>query len=105
MALSKYMVRGFITFLREQRVVSLAIAFILGAAVNQAVSSLVQDVIQPAIGFIFGSPDGLRAYHFKSLMYGSFLANVIHLLIIAAVVYFVFKGFKLDRLDIQQKKE
>jgi len=36
-------------------------------------------------------------------MIGKFLVNFIDFLLIAAVVYFVFKGMKLDRFD--QSKE
>ncbi|HEU0051247.1 MAG TPA: MscL family protein [Patescibacteria group bacterium] len=99
------MIRGFIQFIREQRFISLATAFILGGAVTKVVSALVQDIIQPLIGFIFGSPNGLKTYSFHSLAYGDFLSVFIDFLIDAAVIYFIFKGFKLDRLDTQKPEE
>ncbi len=93
----------FVTFIREQGVMGLAIGFILGGSVSKVVASLVQDIIQPAIGLIFGSTQGLKALHLGPVMIGNFLAVFIDFMIVAAVVYFVFKKLKLDRLD--KKKE
>ncbi|MBP7134424.1 MscL family protein [Patescibacteria group bacterium] len=94
----------FVRFIREQRVVGVATGFILAGAVSKVVSSFVQDIIQPIIGFIFGSVSGLKAYRYESLMYGNFLANLIDFVIIAAVVYFIFKRLKLDRLDVTKEE-
>ena len=94
--------KDFFRFVREQKIVGFAIAFILGGAVSKVVTSFVQDIVQPVIGFIFGSVNGLQAYRYQSLMYGKFLANLIDFVIIAAVVYFIFKGFKLERLDLEK---
>lgn len=92
---------GFIQFVREQGVVGLAIGFILGTSINKVVTSLVTDIIQPAIGLAFGNGE-LVNLKFKTIMYGHFLAGLIDFAIIAAVVYFGFKGLKLDRLDLKK---
>lgn len=91
--------REFVNFIREQGVIGLAIAFILGGAISKVVSSLVQDLIQPVIGLVFGKADGLKALHLGPVMYGNFLANFIDFVIIAFVVYFVFKKLRLETLD------
>jgi len=96
-------VRGFIDFIREQGVVGLAIGFILGTSINKVVASLVNDVIQPFIGLTFGSAEGLSGLHYKSVMYGRFLSGLIDFGIIASIVYFGFKGLKLDRLDAEKE--
>ena len=90
---------GFVDFIRQQGVIGLAIAFVLGGAVSKVVSSLVQDLIQPLIGFVFGKTDGLKALRLGPITYGNFLANFIDFLIIAAVVYFIFKKLRLEALD------
>ena len=95
--------REFVNFVREQGVVGLAIGFILGGAVSKVVGSFVQDLIQPAIGLIFGSTQGLKALHIGPIMVGNFLAVFIDFLILSAVVYFVFKKLGLETLD--KKKE
>jgi large conductance mechanosensitive channel len=91
--------KDFLNFIREQGVVGLAIGFILGGAVGKVVSSLVGDVIQPLIGHLFGSPEGLRHMVIGPVKFGSFLVVLIDFAIIAAVVYFIFKKLKLDRMD------
>ena len=94
---------GFIQFVREQGVVGLAIGFILGGAVNKVVSSLVNDVINPLIGYALGDIRGLAEMTIGSVKLGSFLTVIIDFIIVAAVVYFVFKGMKLDRLDMKKQ--
>ena len=91
--------QGFISFIREQGVIGLAIGFILGGAVSKVVSSLVEDIINPIIGAIFGSTAGLSGIMLGPVALGSFVTVLIDFLIIAAVVYFVFKQLKLDSLD------
>lgn len=69
---------------------------------TKVVTSFVQDIVQPLIGLIFGSTSGLKTIHIGPVMLGSFAANLIDLLIIAAVVYFAFHQLR-DVLD--KKKE
>ena len=90
---------GFIEFLREQGVVGLAIAFILGGSITKVISALVADIIQPVIGIIFGRVQGLASLRLGSIMYGDFIAQVIDFLIIAWIVYIIFKRLGLQRLD------
>lgn len=95
--------KGFLDFIREQGVVGLAIGFILGGAVSKLVASLVNDVIDPLIGLVFGSTEGLAALSAGPVLYGQFLATFVDFVVIAAVVYFGFKMLKLEKLD--KKKE
>jgi len=94
---------GFIQFIREQGIVGLAIGFILGTSINKVVTSLVNDIIQPSIGLLFGAGQDLVSLKFRNIMYGRFLAGLIDFAIIAAIVYFGFKGLKLDRLDLKKE--
>lgn len=89
----------FIQFIREQGVVGLAIGFILGGAVSKVVSSIVGDIINPIIGAIFGSTSGLVYMTLGPVQLGNFIAVLIDFLIIAAVVYFIFKKLGLDKMD------
>ena len=94
---------GFVEFIRKQGVVGLAIAFILGGAVSKVVGSLVSDIINPLIGVLLGGESSLAGMTIQAgevtIGLGQFVTTVIDFAIIAAVVYFVFKGLKLDRLD------
>ncbi len=95
--------KDFLDFIRTQGVVGLAIGFILGGSTSKVVASLVQDIIQPIIGLLFGSTHGLRSLSIGPITYGNFLSNVIDFIIMAAVVWFVFKRLRFEVLD--KKKE
>ncbi len=96
-------ITGFLSFVREQGVVGLAVGFILGGAVSKVVTALVNDIVNPILGAILGSTEGLKAMKLGPVLLGDFVSVVIDFLIIAAVVYFVVKGLGLDRVD--KKKE
>jgi len=96
-------------------VVDLAIGVIIGAAFGKIVSSLVDDVIMPLIGWIFGGLDfsnyfiGLTSASSQAatydaakkagatLGYGSFITVTVNFLIIAWVLFLVVRG--LNRLS------
>ncbi len=115
-ASSKGTLEGFMTFVREQGVIGLAIGLVLGGAVKTLVDSLVNDIIMPLVGIPLGSANGLKGlkWHVADqiidgktekvyLLYGNFLNLLLDFAVIAAVVYLVVKWLKLDRLD--KKKE
>jgi large conductance mechanosensitive channel len=94
--------KGFVQFVREQGVMGLAIGFILGAAAKDVVSSLVDNIISPLVGLMWKSSEGLSGWSIGAVEAGAFISTLIDFLIIAAVVYFVFRGLKLDRLDVKK---
>lgn len=100
--------KGFLEFIREQGVVGLAVGFILGGSISKVVTSVVNDLINPFLGLILGSTKGLEGAYFTffkaRVTYGHFLAVLLDFLVVAAVVYFVIKGFKLDRIDRKKDK-
>ncbi len=95
--------KGFIDFIREQGVVGLAVGFILGGSVSKVVSSIVSDLINPLLGILLGKAGDLKSYFFMvgdaKVMWGSFAANLLDFLIIAAVVYYLVSSLGLNRLD------
>ena len=99
--------KGFIEFIRTQGVIGLAIGFLLGGAVSKLVSSLVTDVINPIVSVILGPANDFTDLAIPlgedPVMVGQFMSNLLDFIIIAAVVYFVFKGLGLEKLD--KKKE
>ena len=94
--------KGFLSFVREQGVVGLAVGFILGGAVSKTVSSLVDNIINPIVGAFLGEVD-LSEKFFSiggvAIKYGAFVSTVVDFVIVAGVVYFGIKILKLDRLD------
>lgn len=95
--------RGFIDFIREQGIVGFAVGFILGGAVSKLVASLVSDVVNPLVGLVLGFAGDLSAASFQigraEVLWGRFLMNTIDFVVLAALVYFIVKGMRLDRLD------
>ncbi len=93
----------FMEFIREQGVVGLATAVVLGAAVTKLVGSLVNDIINPIIGILLGKAGDLASYTITigtaEIRWGSFVNAIIDFVIIALVVYFGLKILKLDKLD------
>ena len=103
--------QGFVDFVREQGVVGLAVGLILGVAAKSVVDSLVQNIFNPIIGLLYGGGDFSSKYAcLKSvagecqskLGYGTFLNAVMSFFIVAAIVYFVVKKLKLDKLDLKK---
>lgn len=98
--------KGFITFIREQGVVGLAVGFILGGAVSKVVSALVTDIVNPLLGVALGSTEGLKEAFIQvgsaRILYGDLLSVVIDFVIIALVVYVGVKMLGLDKLDVKK---
>lgn len=96
----------FIDFIRKQGVVGLAVGFILGGAVSKLVSAIVSDVVNPIIGLILGSVDGLANASIKigtaQILWGHLVAIFVDFIVVALVVYLLFKVLRLEKLD---KKE
>jgi large conductance mechanosensitive channel len=85
------MLKGFRDFILRGNVMDLAVAFIMGAAFNAIVTSLVKDVLSQFIAAIVGKPD-FSALVVKvngtPIMIGNFLNATISFLVVAFVVYF-----------------
>lgn len=99
--------KGFIEFIRERGVVGLAIAFMLGGAVTKLVNSFVEDIINPFLGLGLGFTKSLDKSYFQILSakiyWGNFIVNLIDFLVLALVIYFLFKSLRIEKLD--KKKE
>jgi large conductance mechanosensitive channel len=100
------MLKGFRDFILRGNVVDLAVAFIMGAAFNAIVTSLVKDVLTQFIAAIVGKPD-FSAVVVKvngtPIMIGNFLNATISFLIVAFVVYF-FMVLPINALLARLKK-
>ena len=92
MAKKKSAVDSFVEFVREQGVVGLAVAVILGTAAKGVVDSLVADIINPVLGAIFDA-ESLASETFTigdvTFGLGSFISTLINFTVVALVVYFV----------------
>lgn len=94
-------VKEFLEFLKEYKVVSLAIAFVMGSASTALVNSFVKDMLMPVVvPLVSTGPwrDAVLEAGPVRLMYGAFFAELINFLLLAAVVFIVVKKIiKEDR--------
>lgn len=99
--------KGFLEFIREQGVVGLAVGFILGGSVSKFVTALVEDIVSPLLSLALGKIENLKGAYWTissaKIMWGDFLGVAIDFAMIAAVVYFGVKLFRLDRLQPREK--
>ena len=93
---------GFMTFIKEQNIVGLAVGLVLGTHAGALVNSLVNNVFMPPIGLLLGSTEGLRGWTIAlgdtgaEMALGAFLNDLINFIILAFVIYIVIKLLKLD---------
>lgn len=84
------MLKEFKAFISKGNVIDLAVGVIIGGAFQKIVSSLVDDIIMPAISFITGKvniADLGFTYNEITINYGSFIATIIDFLIIAFSIF------------------
>ena len=96
------LMQEFKDFIKEYKVLGLAVAFIIGAAATALVTSLVNDVVMPLIGPLIPGGDWKNAVLNLgpiAIKWGSFLAAVINFAVIAFVVFLIAKyGFKEEKV-------
>lgn len=102
------MFQEFREFVQRGNVIDLAVAVIIGAAFNTIVNSLVNDIIMPPIGWLFGGVDFTNLYinlsggTYESLAaaqeagaatinYGLFINTVVNFLIVAFVIFLMIR--------------
>ncbi len=79
-------------------ILGLAVAFIMAAAFGALVAALVEFVVMPIVGILFGEPtfDSLTwTINDSIIWYGSFITAIVKFLAVAAgVFFFIVKPFK-----------
>lgn len=98
-------VKEFKEFAMRGNVVDLAVAVVIGAAFGKIVSSLVDDIITPAI-----LTPALKAAHLSNLSelvipgtaikYGNFMSQIISFIIVAIALFLIVKA-----INVTKKKE
>ena len=105
------MMEEFKTFATKGNVVDLAVGVIIGAAFGKIVDSLVQDIIMPMVGRIFGGLDFSNYYlplnnqgtqltlvEAKKagavLAYGNFITILLNFIILAFIIFFRASGLR-----------
>ena len=97
-------------FIARGNVIDMAVGIIIGSAFTKIVTSLVNDVVTPAIGILTGKVNVADlAYTFPNtevaIKYGSFLQAVIDFLIIAFVVFVMVNAINNFHDKLKKKEE
>jgi large conductance mechanosensitive channel len=106
-------------FIARGNVIDLAVGVIVGAAFNDIVKSLVDNVVMPPIGLLLSGidfahlewvlrPDNplTKANELVSVQYGLFINTLIKFLIVAWVIFLLVKGVNaIRRRDAQTPPE
>ena len=99
-------IKEFKEFLKEYKVIGLAIAVIIGFAANTLVKSLVDNIVMPLITpFIPGGAWQTATFRFwvwKGIGWGPFLSALIYFIIIAWVIFLIAK-FMLKEDKVSKK--
>lgn len=95
-------VSEFKTFMMRGNVVDLAVGVVIGGAFGKIVSSLVDNIIMPPIGYVTGGVDFSHlvlnlpqldpAKPVVAISYGVFINTIIQFLIIGAAIFLVIKA-------------
>jgi large conductance mechanosensitive channel len=100
--------REFKEFAIKGNVMELAVAVVIGGAFGKIVTSLVNNIITPAIGLFMGGVDfsGL-SYNVGDavILYGDFIQSVIDFVIVAFVIFMVVKTLSKAQGVVKSKTE
>lgn len=85
--------KEFMDYMKEQKIISVALAFIVGIATAALVQSLVKDIITPMYGpyLNFLNPETAIEVGASKFMVGSFMTQVVNWIIILLVVFVIGK--------------
>ncbi len=112
------MISEFKTFAMRGNVIDLAVGVVIGAAFGKIVTSLVNDVIMPPIGFLIGNVDFSQlAITLKEatvdaagkevpavvVAYGNFINTIIQFLIVAFAIFTVVRIINRFRVKEEAK--
>lgn len=107
---SKAKIKGgigeFRTFIMKGNVLDLAVGVIIGGAFGKIVSSLVNDILMPVIGIFMGGLNFTSLsikFGSSTIMYGSFIQQIIDFVIIALCIFMIIKIF--NKISVKKEEE
>lgn len=115
------MLKEFQIFIAKGNVMELAVGIIIGASFTAIVKSMVDDLLNPIIGAVFGgvdftnyfivlgegeyaSLDAAREAGAAAFAYGAFLTAVINFMIIAFIVFLLVKNVNRLKERLERKE-
>ena len=108
----KKFISEFKEFISKGNVMDLAVGVIIGGAFQAIVNSLVNDIIMPILGAIFGGLDFShwvlalgKGENASQLTYGNFISAVINFLLMAFVLFSVIKAINKAKNTVKKPAE
>jgi large conductance mechanosensitive channel len=101
----KSFIKEFKAFAMKGNVMDLAVAVVIGGAFGKIVTSLVDNIITPAIGLFMGGVDFSGYSHQVGdavITYGKFVQSVIDFIIVALVIFMVVKGLTKAKAALEK---
>jgi large conductance mechanosensitive channel protein len=99
-------IEEFKKFISKGNIMDLAVGVIIGGAFGKIVTSLVNDILMPVIGALFGGLDfttlSIKVVDSK-IMYGNFIQNIVDFLIVSACIFVFIKI--LSKLTTKKEEE
>jgi len=102
----KLLIMEFMLFLKEYKVVALAVAFVIATASTSLIKSLVDNIIMPIVTpFLLSGAWRTATFSIGPVVigWGAFLAELINFVILATVVFMIAKY--LIKEDKEEKAE
>ncbi len=97
--------KEFKAFAIKGNVIDLAVAVIIGGAFGKIVTSLVDNIIMPAVGMFLGGVD-FTGYTFQvgsaHIKYGNFVQSVVDFTIIAFIIFLAIRA--ITKMKQQEEK-
>jgi large conductance mechanosensitive channel len=95
---AKKFVQEFKEFALRGNMIDMAVGIVIGTAFTAMVTSIVSDIIMPAISYFIGGAD-YASLHWHGILYGKTITTIINFFIIAFVVFIIVKTInKLSKL-------
>ena len=108
MSKKKGFIAEFKEFITRGSVIDLAVGVIIGGAFQKIVTSLVEDILMPAIGVLFGgfsvADYGWQINADTVLAYGNFIQNIINFVLIGLFVFIMIKAINAMHAKADAKK-
>jgi large conductance mechanosensitive channel len=104
------LVSEFKEFATRGNVIDLAVGVVIGTAFGKIVSSLVEKIIMPIVGYLTGGFDIVKDFAPQPIPdgpvigVGAFLQTIIDFLIIAAAIFLLVKFINVARSKLERKK-
>lgn len=107
--------KEFKEFILRGNILDMAVGVIIGGAFGKIVTSIVDDILMPAIGLVLGKVDFTNMKYVitaadeaagveeAAIRYGNFIQNIVDFLIIALCIFLVLKV--IARITARKKKE